>query len=242
MKSLVGVCAVIAAALSLSAAAAKAATFTSLAAFQAAVPDAVLMEDFESRGPANTQLLSVLGTNQKFQSTLAAGSHDLIIAANGHANFDIPGGKIDSQVLISMFSEAIRDTFTTADHLTAAPVHAIGFDAYLTNSFTTTIRFFGANPATTIATLTFSPDNDPNNNLQFVGFTSDLDIGGFDFTTNGTDDFHNSGIDNIYALPHGQLLPAGGVPEPASWAMMIGGLGLAGMMLRSRRKLAAATA
>ena len=32
---------------------------------------------------------------------------------------------------------------------------------------------------------------------------------------------------------------AGGVPEPATWAMMIAGLGLAGMSLRACRKLAA---
>jgi hypothetical protein len=35
--------------------------------------------------------------------------------------------------------------------------------------------------------------------------------------------------------------PAGGVPEPAAWALMIGGFGMSGVMLR-RRKAAAATA
>jgi hypothetical protein len=33
---------------------------------------------------------------------------------------------------------------------------------------------------------------------------------------------------------------AGGVPEPASWALMIGGFGLAGAALRRRKALVAA--
>ena len=225
------------AALSLFSVTAKAATFTTLADFQAAVPGAVLVEDFEHTGySSNTQYLAIKHNGEVFSSTLAAGSHDPFIAANGHTNFDIPGGKVSSQVLISMFSEALRDTFTSADFLHAAPVHAVGFDVYLTNSFTTTIRFFGASAATTLATLTFSPDSDANNNLQFVGFTSDSDIGGFDFTTTGTDDFHNSGIDNIYALPHGQDLPAAAVPEPGVWSLMILGFGGIGALLRRGRR------
>lgn len=36
--------------------------------------------------------------------------------------------------------------------------------------------------------------------------------------------------------PGGNNSPAGGVPEPASWAMMLGGFGLVGGMLRTRRR------
>ena len=36
--------------------------------------------------------------------------------------------------------------------------------------------------------------------------------------------------------PHDHSLPAGGVPEPATWSMMIGGFGLAGAALRRRRR------
>jgi hypothetical protein len=36
------------------------------------------------------------------------------------------------------------------------------------------------------------------------------------------------------------IRPAGGVPEPAAWALMIGGFGLAGAALRRQRRLVAA--
>jgi len=36
------------------------------------------------------------------------------------------------------------------------------------------------------------------------------------------------------------IIPNRGVPEPASWAMMVGGFGLVGGALRSRRKTAVA--
>ena len=222
------------AALSLGGVAAKAAVFTSLATFQQAVPHASLIEDFETRGPTNTQLLQVLGTNQVF-TTLAPGARDLIVTANHHDYFDIPGGHTTSRVLTAFTSEDFRDIFTTANHVDRAPVHAVGFDVLLTNASTTTIRFFGDPRARiTLATLVFAPDADPNNNIKFVGFTSDLEIAGFDFVTNDPDDHHNSGIDNIYALPAGELPPVAGVPEPASWALMLLGFGLVGATARRR--------
>ena len=232
------------AALTLAGQAARAATFTTLADFQAAVPHAGLIEDFETRGPTNTQLLQVLGTNEIFK-TLIPGSHDLIVTANNHAFFDIPGTHTTSRVLTSFASEDFRDTFTTADHQHSAPVHAVGFDVLLTSTHATTIRFFSdALAKTTIQTLTLNPSSDLANNLQFVGFTSDGDIAGFDFVTNGVGDDHNSGIDNIRALPSGELLPVvkppvSGAPEPATWALMLFGFGAAGAALRRRRRAVA---
>jgi len=69
--------------------------------------------------------------------------------------------------------------------------------------------------------------------------------GSFKFPTNGVFNLPdgvtaNAGdylVNNRFIDP---LAPAGGVPEPASWALMIAGFGLAGAALRKRRKLAAA--
>jgi hypothetical protein len=58
--------------------------------------------------------------------------------------------------------------------------------------------------------------------VSFTGTAFSIDFGG---TAN------QSGFDNI---TFGSATP-GGVPEPASWAMMIGGLGLVGGAMRRRR-------
>jgi len=51
---------------------------------------------------------------------------------------------------------------------------------------------------------------------------------------------YNSYANGIYDVDgHHQGFVLGGVPEPSTWALMIGGFGLAGAMLRRRRSLAA---
>ena len=44
------------------------------------------------------------------------------------------------------------------------------------------------------------------------------------------------GASGLAAITFGAAPPAGAVPEPATWAMMIGGFGLAGGALRARRR------
>jgi len=80
----------------------------------------------------------------------------------------------------------------------------------------------------------------------FSSALSEFNISSFKLPT-GRDAFNladgvtvNSGdwlVNNRFIDPRA---PAGGVPEPASWTLMIMGFGLAGAVLRKRRKLAAA--
>jgi len=59
--------------------------------------------------------------------------------------------------------------------------------------------------------------------VAFAGIAMSIDFGG---TANQT------GYDNI---TFGSVTPGGGVPEPAAWGMLIGGFGLAGAAMRTRR-------
>lgn len=65
----------------------------------------------------------------------------------------------------------------------------------------------------------------------------------FSFRTDGLQTYGSKGNGNVYiawALREGDVLPpTGGVPEPASWAMLIAGFGLVGASQRRRRHAAA---
>ena len=91
---------------------------------------------------------------------------------------------------------------------------------------------------------------------QLVGITIHLGLGGFG-NPGSLNDLFESSLDfvtgrDLFTLPDGFTAedpdafivdnrftpPAGGVPEPASWALMIAGFGLAGAALRRRRAAA----
>ena len=57
---------------------------------------------------------------------------------------------------------------------------------------------------------------------------------GYAFTTNNQ--LNNIGFETRADTA---VTAAQGVPEPASWAMMVGGMGLAGLGMRRRRRVAA---
>jgi len=87
-----------------------------------------------------------------------------------------------------------------------------------------------------------------------VGINLHLFVGGFGNPGSLNDTFLNS-LDfvkgrDLFTLPDGytaedpdafivdnRFLPPGGVPEPAGWALMIAGFGLAGATLRARRRV-----
>lgn len=83
----------------------------------------------------------------------------------------------------------------------------------------------------------------------FFNGLAEVFVGAFDDTGQFTTvTFWGDGVGEVlynggtirYALLDQGSLP-GGIPEPATWAMMIGGLGITGAALRSRRRLLAAT-
>ncbi len=73
-----------------------------------------------------------------------------------------------------------------------------------------------------------------NDGIFWTGTNPNGTPGGAQFQQNGTGDFANVGGETAF------FLTSPGVPEPASWALMIAGFGLAGSSLRTRRSLRAA--
>jgi hypothetical protein len=57
-------------------------------------------------------------------------------------------------------------------------------------------------------------------------------------TTNYSDSIYDSGLAFAGVTVGGVTVPTGGVPEPASWMLMLGGFGAVGGAMRSRRKAA----
>lgn len=77
-------------------------------------------------------------------------------------------------------------------------------------------------------------------NIQvFVDGIKELDVNGT--FSDGAFGFYNYSQSNVlYAgITEDQLPPVGGIPEPASWAMLIAGFGLIGTVARRRRAVAA---
>jgi len=114
------------------------------------------------------------------------------------------------------------------------PVQLIGFDlaAYTDD--------FGADTNETIAFLTDTGESGtfvtPDRGVTaFLGLAFDAPIGSITFSaTDGGGNFYSwFGVDNVQL--YGALATTPSVPEPASWAMMIGGLALAGAALRRQR-------
>jgi hypothetical protein len=92
---------------------------------------------------------------------------------------------------------------------------------------------------------TLAPSNplDPTSELVFSNGTSGLDsFVGLTFQEAGRNYAGTARVDGGGYLRTIEYDAVGGVPEPASWALMIGGFGLAGAALRTRRRQAALSA
>jgi hypothetical protein len=216
--------------------AAQASTFTfytSQSAFDAASTTAIV-EDFEgvAAGDLNTPLASFSRNGITYTPFAGAPFANVWIAGApvDYTNFgaDIPvvgGTQLTSHVMVANGDEDIRADFS-------AGYTAIGFDAYYNGLGPFTLSVLGLG-GVTLATFGTADGTDAATGLAdrgYIGVVSDTPLWGFRWTTtHGA--VLNTGFDNI-ALGRG-------VPEPAAWALMIAGFGLAGATLRRRRTLTA---
>ena len=128
------------------------------------------------------------------------------------------------------------NAFEDLDAAFAAPVRAFGFDfheprfdanigdTFQDSTFTVVLRL----GSLAVDSFTF---NAPNDVAAFVGASSTSQFNNVQIreTVGGVEDEF---FGQFYTSAS---LPTGGVPEPASWALMLGGFGLMGAALRRRR-------
>jgi len=197
------------------------------------------------------------GNFSGWSTTVQAGSSgNLYINGNGNASpqsgFSLPGNPNGGNFYAMTDqggpgSYALTQSFTLSS---AGTVH-FSFDLLTNNTVGTAFdngRDFGTSPNqnATVDILTGSAGaltNDPNdivgvlfgpgsNGDGWQTYTADLALGAgtytFRFAETDNQGFFQAGLDNV-------SITGGAVPEPASWALMLGGFGLVGGAMRRRR-------
>ena len=80
--------------------------------------------------------------------------------------------------------------------------------------------------------MTLVPTSTSQTAVRFFGFVSSTPFSSLTFSSTGTND--GFGIDNVsYAFANAAPMP--GVPEPATWAMLLAGFGAIGFAMRRKR-------
>ena len=95
--------------------------------------------------------------------------------------------------------------------------------------------------ASYIAFLTVTGVPDPVSSIGVAGSSTSPLGGGFVFNYSSGDPAGNGSSWSGYSVPNMQYSATfgGAVPEPASWALMLGGFGLVGGAMRASRRKAA---
>ena len=186
-----------------------------LAASAAPALAVTLTEDFESLGPKDTPLPSLATAVGLF--TPIAPADNVFISSPGYTNYGPGLNPTTTSILTANGDEGFELVLPFLAYNLKA-------DYYLNDLGPATLEFFHG--ATSVFTIILLADNDSTNNLLSLSlFLQPFDRVTFVSTLGGR---LNTGLDNITI----QSVP--GIPEPASWAMMIGGLGLVGASLRRR--------
>ncbi len=190
---------------------------TLLAAALPAGAQVVLHDDFDSA----TQTLNWTG-DSVFTSTSAPASVDLI--GTGFYDFQPGNGNyVDLDGTTGNGNNPAGQLTSVASF--GAGVYTLSFllggNDRTEQTQSTTISL--GNWSTTLTPTAYAPFA-----LQTFSFTTSV-AGKLVFTENGPSDQQGNLLDNV-------TLSAGGVPEPASWALMLLGFGGLGAMLRVRRR------
>jgi hypothetical protein len=197
--------------------------YGSLAAFMQSHPGQTLIEDFESVMPKDAGL-AFIETPTVRVNPIAGGSGAVLVASPGYDNFDPPGLLTTSSILTADGDEAF-------EVILASPSFAVGMDVYLNDLGPAAFSYFSGDIGVGSVIYPASPGNTINNRVFHGVFNADAPITRFTFvsTLGGR---LNTGIDNIRTVP---FRMTNGVPEPASWALMIAGFGAAGNAMRARQ-------
>lgn len=181
----------------------------------AAPAAAVVVETFEAAGPKDVALASLSTSVGVFNPIAPA--NNVWVASPGYNNFGPGLNPTTSSILTSNGDEGIELIFAfLSPHFEA--------DVYLNDLGPATLTLFSG--ANIVGLFDFSADADSTNNLRSISLTFGggvlMDRMTFVSTAGGR---LNTGLDNVGITA---------VPEPATWAMMIGGFALAGAAMRRR--------
>jgi len=198
-------------------AAGAATTYSDRATFEAQLAGH-FTDDYENPGyhffQNDAQMSAVVG--QTTYTATGFGNVDLVPTDGGTGHYYCAGCNGSFQL-----------GFGGTTYSSGGGVYGVGFDLFANQNYDALVTF--ANGSSTVFTLPTSPFTALN---AFWGVTSDLGIASIYLGHSGqaaTDG--NTGIDNLEI----GAKAGGAVPEPAAWALMIGGFGLAGTALRRRR-------
>lgn len=198
-------------------------------AFLAVPASAAVVETLETLGPKDVSLPSLLSPIGTF-NPIAGGAGNVFISSPGYTNYGAGNNPTTTSILTANGDEAF-------ELLLAGPANSVYLDVYLNDLGPATLTYFDG--AVQIGQYILGADANPANNfLSQIGmnFGPGTQITRITFasTLGGR---LNTGIDNITV----EFLP-NGVPEPATWAMLIAGFGVVGGATRTRRRAASAFA
>jgi hypothetical protein len=204
--------------------------YTTKAAFDAASTTS-LLEDFSTAPVKDAALPSLTLNGVTYTGFAGSPFPNVFVTSPGYSNYGAAVGTTTDYILAANGDEDIVAAFSTT-------YTAVGFSAFYNGLGDGTLTVFG--PASSVlGSFTFLGGLDPATGLAdkgYLGFTSTTAVFGFewDTTLGGT---LNTGFTDISVGKAGKS--GGGVPEPATWAMLLMGFFGLGAALRRGRALAA---